>query len=89
MSDTPRTDAAEWNESPQASVRVLCRQLERELNAALDALSVIGEKHDKELEEAKGEIARLNRDLEVNRDQATALCEQVCHDDEQARKDAQ
>lgn len=79
MSDTPRTDAAEWSERPLASARVLCRQLERELNASLDALAVIGEKHEKELNAYKVEIedSRLrNISLILERDRWKAKAEE-------------
>ena len=66
MSDTPRTDAKyvdhEWDMHDHIPVE-FARQLERELNSALDALAVIGEKHDRELNAAKAEIARLRGHL--------------------------
>ena len=64
MSDTPRTDAHNWNEGhyddPLHSLLDFAKQLERELNAANDRI--------KRLEEAGDELLRDNDDMaNINR----------------------
>ena len=64
MSDTPRTDAHNWNEGhyddPLHSLLDFAKQLERELNAANDRI--------KRLEEAGDDLRRDNDDMaNINR----------------------